>query len=61
MFYRWTPLQESAVEDHLAAVAPGLQHLPGPIQLQNPPNPLHLHHNPFHNPRHNHKAASGEV
>jgi hypothetical protein len=49
------------VEDHLAAVAPGLQHLPDPIQLQNPPNPLHLHHNPFHNPHHNRKAASGEV
>ncbi len=61
MFSRWTPLQESAVEDPLVAVAPGLQHLPDPIQLQHPPNPLHLRHSHFHNPRHSHKAASGEV
>ena len=61
MFSRWTPLQESVVEDHLAVVALGLQPLLSPLQLQNPPNPLHLHHSHFHNPHHNHKAASGEV
>ena len=60
MFSRWTPLQESVGEDPPVAVGPDHLLLQGLLQLQNPPNPLHLHHNHFHNPHHNHKAASGE-
>jgi hypothetical protein len=60
MFYRWTPLRESAVEDHQVAVVLVHQPLQDPIPLQDRHSPL-LHHNHFHNPHHNHRAASGEV
>jgi hypothetical protein len=61
MFFRWMLLQESVVEGHRAAVAPGLQRLPGRIHLQNQPNPLRPHPSHFHNLPRNRKAAFGGV
>ena len=55
------PLQEWAGEDPTAAVAPGLQRLPGRIHLQDQPNPLPLHRSRFRNRLHNRKTAFGGV
>jgi len=61
MFFHSMLLQESVVEGHRAAVAPGLQRLPVRIHLQHQPNPLRLHPSRFHNLLYNRKAAFGEV
>ncbi len=59
MFFHWMLLQEWVVERLRAAVAPGLQRLPGRIHLRDQPNPLRLHLSHFHNLPRNRKAAFG--
>ena len=54
-------LQESVVGGRRVVLAPGLQHCPGRIPLQDRPSPLPLHLSPLHNPLQSLKAASGRV
>ena len=59
MFCQWMPWRGQVVEDQWVVGDRGHQHLQGPIQLQD--RRSLPHHNPFHNPHPNRKAASGEA
>jgi len=61
MFCQWMPLQGQVVEDQWAVGDRGHQHPQGPIQPQDRHSLPLRHHNHFHNPHPNHKAASGEA